>query len=198
MTTEPSYGDLASLKAALGITDSLRDAGLTSALVATSRWIDNYCGRRFYLDSAVSQRVYNPDRLLNGAQFLTDDIGDNVGLIVETGSATLGWAVVTPYVETAPDNAVARNRPVTSLIRVDGIPWVCAWAGRVRLTARWGWPAVPDAVNQAAVIQAARLFKRKDSPEGVLGNSEWGAVRVSRVDPDVMALIGPFAIGGWA
>jgi hypothetical protein len=63
---------------------------------------------------------------------------------------------------------------------------------RVRVTARWGWPSVPDGVAQAAALLAARLYRRKDSPEGVLGSSEWGAVRVARFDPDVEGLIAPY------
>jgi hypothetical protein len=44
-----------------------------------------------------------------------------------------------------------------------------------------------------------RLYKRKDSPEGVLGTAEWGGpVRLSRVDPDVAALLTPFVIPGMA
>jgi hypothetical protein len=43
-------------------------------------------------------------------------------------------------------------------------------------------------------LLAARFYRRKDSPQGVLGNAEWGFARVSRVDPDVEALISPFLI----
>jgi hypothetical protein len=44
------------------------------------------------------------------------------------------------------------------------------------------------------IIKAARLFKRKNSPEGVLGGfQDFGAVRVTnREDPDVMMLLNPY------
>jgi hypothetical protein len=69
---------------------------------------------------------------------------------------------------------------------------------RVRVTAKWGWPAVPDTVVQATLIQASRLYRRKDSPEGVLGSAEWGTVRLGRVDPDVYALIQQLILPGMA
>jgi hypothetical protein len=37
-----------------------------------------------------------------------------------------------------------------------------------------------------------RLFKRYDSPLGVAGFGDIGAIRVGRIDPDVDALIMPF------
>lgn len=61
---------------------------------------------------------------------------------------------------------------------------------RVQITARWGWPEVPAAVTQATFIKAARLFQRKDSPQGVAGFGEFGPIRVStREDPDICQLL---------
>jgi hypothetical protein len=57
----------------------------------------------------------------------------------------------------------------------------------------------PTHIEQATLIQAARLYKRRNSPEGVAGFGEMGVVRVSTLDPDVEALIGQdllYAIGG--
>ena len=60
----------------------------------------------------------------------------------------------------------------------------------VRVTGVWGWSAVPTAVKQATVIQAARIFKRNDSPTGIVGFGDMGAIRVGvQLDPDVKHLI---------
>jgi hypothetical protein len=67
-------------------------------------------------------------------------------------------------------------------------------SGRLQVTALWGWPAVPDEIEQATALYAARLYRRKDSPQGVIGGGDFGPVRVSRIDPDVEALIAPFVI----
>ncbi|MFJ8163816.1 head-tail connector protein [Streptomyces sp. NPDC096136] len=192
------YAALSVLKQMLGVEDSdtSRDVLLTSALAAASRSIDTATGRRFYLDPVASPRTYRPaDRTVNdtgGARLLLDDAGADP-VTVETGSAGT-WTALSDY-ETGPENALARGRPITSLIRASG-RWGTGPA-RVRVTARWGWPAVPDEIVQATLIQAARLFKRKDSPEGVTGSAEWGVVRLSRRDPDVWGLIEHFVLPGF-
>ena len=188
------YAQLATLKASLNIetADTTRDALLSQALTSASRSIDQACGRRFYLDASASARTYSP-RAWSCERLLTDDIGSESALVVETGT-TAAWTAVTDY-ETAPDNALARGRPITALTR-DTASWGSATT-RVRVTARWGWPAVPDDIVQATLIQAARLYRRKDSPEGVTGSSEWGVIRLSRRDPDVWALIEHYQMPGF-
>lgn len=195
-----TYGTLADLKARLNIEpdDTSRDALLTSALGAASRGIERATGRRFWLDAEPVARVYNPRGRLarqeDGELLRTDDIGSAEGLVVETGQAG-SFGAVTDF-ETWPDNALADGEPVTGLLRTMNI-----WAipiTRVRVTARFGWPQVPDEVTEAALIQANRLFKRKDSPEGIIGSAEWGVVRLSRRDPDVWNLIEQFVLPGFA
>jgi hypothetical protein len=186
-TTE--YATLQQLKDALKISDTESDAALNRVLVSASRQIDAHTGRKFWLDDTASARTYRPSRRVlatgEGQLVLVDDIGDSTGLVVETGT-TGSWTAVTDY-ETDPDNALARGEPVTGLLR---LAW---WFGgpslRLQVTARWGWPAVPAEVTEATIIQAARLYRRKDSPEGILGSAEWGTIHVSRIDPDVQALL---------
>lgn len=192
------YADLATLKSSLGMEadDDTRDSLLNKALASASRSIDTATGRRFWLDAAASAREFNPaSRVVcgsDGERLLLDDAGA-APTLVETGAAG-AWAAVTDY-ETGPENAIVRGRPVTSLLRSSG-----SWGRgtvRVRVTARWGWPVVPDEIEQATLIQASRLFKRKDSPEGVTGSAEWGVVRLSRRDPDVWALIEHYVLPGF-
>lgn len=193
------YGTLSALKERLSVevADTSRDTLLTSALASASRSIDRTTGRRFWLDATVVQRTYRlSGRTVcetDGELLLVDDIGTATGLIVETGSGS-SWTAVTGY-ETSPDNALADARPITGLLRVNGTWGV--YTGRVRVTARFGWPAVPDDVTEAALIQASRLYKRKDSPEGIIGSAEWGVRNLSRRDPDVWALIEPFILPGF-
>ncbi|RSS51372.1 phage gp6-like head-tail connector protein [Streptomyces sp. WAC01280] len=193
------YGSVAALKERLNIeaADTSRDTLLASALAAASRAIDKATGRRFWLDDVPAQRVFNPRGRVasqdDGDLLLVDDIGSITGLIVELGSGG-SYAPVTGY-ETSPDNALADGQAITGLLRVLGT-WGTATT-RVRITARFGWPAVPDAITEAALIQAARLYRRKDSPEGVTGSAEWGVVRLSRRDPDVWNLIEPYTLPGF-
>lgn len=54
------------------------------------------------------------------------------------------------------------------------------------------WPAD---VDRGAVMLAARLFARRNSPTGVAAFTETGPAYVSRWDPDIERLLG---IGTWA
>lgn len=190
------YVTLADLKAIRRITDGADDTSLQQAVDAANRAIDRRCSRAFGLDETPTQRVYRTQGRVvsdpDGERLLVDDIGSLDGLTVEVGSGG-AWTPVTDY-EPLPDNALARGEPVTALLRPYGT-WGCE---RVRVTARHGWPAVPDEIRQAALLLASRLYSRKDSPQGVAGAPEWGAVRVSRMDPDVEALLGPFTLPGFA
>jgi hypothetical protein len=62
----------------------------------------------------------------------------------------------------------------------------------VRIQGVYGFTPQPIQVTQACIIQASRIFKRLDSPLGVAGFGDMGAIRVGKVDPDVAMLIRPF------
>lgn len=54
-------------------------------------------------------------------------------------------------------------------------------------------------MNQAVIMQTARLWSRKSSPNGVAGFGGDGAVvRFSRFDPDIDSMLQPFVIPGIA
>ena len=195
MANEYSTRDALKLRLNIEAGDSTRDSLLDGALTAASRGIDTATGRRFWLDTEATARTFtlagNLVRGDDGNRLLLNDMGAEPTL-VETG-ATASWAAVTGY-DTAPDNALVRGRPITALALPAG-----GWGSgpRARVTARWGWPAIPGEIEEATLIQAARLYRRKDSPEGVTGSAEWGVVRLSRRDPDVWALIEHFVLPGF-
>ncbi len=57
----------------------------------------------------------------------------------------------------------------------------------------------PGEVTIAALIEAARTFKRRGSPEGVSGlGGDFGVVRVSSWDPTVEANLSPWLRLAWA
>ncbi|MFK0155376.1 phage gp6-like head-tail connector protein [Streptomyces sp. NPDC090493] len=199
MATE--YATRDELKNQLGIetSDTSRDTLLDKALTAASRGIDRATGRRFWLDDTLTARTYRLHQRIvceeDGNVLLVDDIGDATGMTVESASSSGGtYTAVTGY-DTTPDNALIEGYPITGLLRPNSI-WGTSFT-RIRVTARFGWPAVPDDVAEACLIQASRLFKRKDSPEGVMGSAEWGVVRLSRRDPDVWNLIEPYIMPGF-
>lgn len=195
---ESTYAPLPLFRVYLGLPadDESRNDLLMLALRSATRQVDRDTGRRFGLEADPAARVYEAaGRVVeDGRLLLVDDIGDVEGLVVELGAVGSSWAALPDgAVTTLPVNAAADGVPVTGLWRSGG------WPGPpslVRVTARWGWPGIPEDIVTACLIRATQLFKRKDSAEGVLGGGDWGVVRVSaRVDPDYAALIGRYSRG---
>ena len=60
-------------------------------------------------------------------------------------------------------------------------------------------PTVPPEVHLAVLLQAYRWARRQQTPEGVVGANEFtGAIRASRLDPDVEAMIANHVVYGLA
>jgi len=194
MAITNGYCTLAEVKAALRITDSIDDTLLENAVEAASRRIDGECSRRFYIDGTTSARTYAANR---SAFVFVDDIATTTGLVVKVDDNMIGTysttlTAGTDY-QTEPTNASAQNEPITLLRALD--TWFpVAGNGRalIEVTAKWGWPAIPDAIREATVLLAARQFKRLDSPLGVAGFGDLGAIVVRRIDPDVAAMVAPY------
>lgn len=190
------YCTLVELKAALDITDAVNDAQLSMAITAVSRQIDNACRRRFYTTVAPEIRYYTPedteivfpnDDILTITNFATDADGD--GVYEET------WAA-TDYI-LQPVNAAVDAVPYTWItITQNGDYIFPLYDNCLRLTGTFGYCAIanlPLTIRQACLIQCTRIFKRKDSPFGVVGLPELGVLRIlSELDPDVQQLIEPY------
>jgi len=184
---------LATAKAYLGIpvADTVDDAMLEQIVESASRSIDRIAGRYFYQDSTTSARYY---RAVSPVSLLVDDISTTTGLTVDI--STDGTNYSTPMVYDTdfivePFNALATGRPFTLLASLGTQYFPYPWNYRpgVRVTARWGWPAVPDDIVEATLILCADLYKRKDSVGGVLGLSEMGAIRMSPLGRDISAMV---------
>lgn len=194
------YATLLQLKAAINMAASVtdRDTLLTIALDAAHEDVNEHCGRRFDLTALLAREFDTDGRVVpgeGGEKLLVDDIGDPAGLVVETGGPTSWTTLAASSYAVRPANAITGGRPVTGLLMTGG-SWPRPTTG-IRVTARWGWPAVPGKVKQATLLQAGRLYKRRESLEGVLGSADWGAIRVAKFDPDVEALLAHFVLPGF-
>lgn len=188
MSIANGYCTLAELKAYLDIDpgDVDDDTMLEACVEAASRAIDVHCGRWFYTTSADETRCYTaedadllrPDDLVSITSLYTDDDGD--------GTFETEWTTSDYYLE--PYNAALHGEPYTAIRAVEQAFPLLRRA--VRITGKFGWPAVPPDIRQAALLQSARLFKRKDALFGVMGSAEMGQVVViPKLDPDVAMLI---------
>lgn len=184
------------LKTHLGISDSTDDTTIATAVAAANSAVVNWCGRTFdtTTSSSASERVYHPK---SPTLVVTDDFHTTDGLVVKTGgdgvydvTLTLNTDYVVEPLNGREDGIAVPYRHIRAnawLFDADIFP-------TVQVKAAWGWASVPDDVKLATLIKAARLFKRKNSPEGVLGGfQDFGAIRVTnREDPDVVMLLASY------
>jgi hypothetical protein len=191
------YCSLAELKAALSIQDSVDDTLLESVIDAASRFVDAHCRRDFPVAAGTASRDYAPTGRYSALPIddattivsvkIDDDLDYSFG---ETLVNDVDWQA-----EPLNGRAAGQDWPYTRLRPLEDGYWPIGRTGRatVRVEATYGWPAIPNAVKQATILQASRMFTRYDSPLGVAGFGEMGAMRVSsRVDPDVALLLEPF------
>jgi hypothetical protein len=197
-----AYATLAQLKAWLGIPDSKtdRDAELTRRLTSSSQDINRWCHRQFGRQEVASTRTFTPGRTgIDTHDFWTaQDLA-----VVPYLSATAGtaWDVSTLVLE--PLDGIVDQIPGWPYNRicvgVGGHPLTMNMfysASTVKVTARWGWEAVPDNVNTACLILASADNKAKDTPFGVAGFGDY-AVRI-RSNPMAQEKLDPYVYKGTA
>ena len=198
MAITNGYATLAEIKAYMSISDTTDDSLLENLVESASRSIDRIANRRFYLDATASARLY---RAYSNIFVFVDDIGTTSSLVVaidENGNGTYSKTLTlnTDYI-LDPLTSQSLNRPFTQLTMVSNteswpiFPGLTSNGLRpgVQVTARWGWPSVPDDLNMACLILTADLYKRKDAPGGILGLGDLGVVRMSPIGRDVTAMV---------
>lgn len=182
------------------------------ALEAAARAIDRACNRTFRVASATpSARVFTPVRVAghNPLVYPTssypftwyphyelsiDDVADPSGLTVAFDSTGNGdYTVAITAFRVGPTNAAAKGVPYTKLVFDRGTYPPIDFES-VQVTAKFGWAAIPTTITNANLIQASRLWKRRDAPFGIAGSPEMGnEIRLlAKLDPDVALLVGAF------
>jgi hypothetical protein len=208
-----AYAELPLVKNQLGkITTDDRDEMIQAAIMAASRMVDVECGLwpgAFRADTVATARVVelagNVRQIPPGygrayvrSAISVPPIASTTGLAVAGGSMFTG--VYASFVQGTyvygPSGAPGYGEPIRWLGVVDAT--IAGGIDSIQVTARWGWPTIPAQIEMATRLLAARLYRRKDSPQGVITSADWGAVRVSRTDPDVHALLFPFMTPGFA
>jgi len=207
------YVSLAEQKGYLGVTDTVDDTILTSALIAACAGVNDVCGRQFNDAGVTSARLFKPR---SSDVCMVDDFSTSVGLVIATdldGDGVFEQTWTGTDFELEPLNGIRNGVPgwpynqinafsslyfPSSAGRRGGLyasPWRYARRDRasVQVIARWGWAAIPEPVKQTVKITASEISKLKDAPFGVAGFDQYGAVRV-RANPIAMWLLGPYVV----
>lgn len=200
-----SYCTTEAVCAELGIVDGGDDLAIGLAADAASREIDNLCGRRFWRNATVEERTFYPQDLYC-LELKPDGIADITDLVVKLDVDSSGSFETTLTLNTdfvlLPQNAAVMfpAEPFTTILLTGTytLPRPAYNRPTVQVTAHWGWPEVPAAIEKAALVQAVHLFKSRDAQTGALffaGGDAVGALRVSGLHPIARTLIDPYRRG---
>lgn len=172
----------------------LPEALLERAINATSRAIDKFTGRRFWQDAAVQTKTFRCD---DAYEADVDDISTSAGLVVATdttgnGSYATTWSASDYQLEplNADTDAEAHAWWRITAVGTRLFP-LHKYRATLQVTAKFGWSELPPEVEEACILRAAAIFKRKEATFGVAGFGEFGVVRIGRNDVDVVSLLHP-------
>lgn len=194
----PDYATTAELRDYLRINDETDDVQLGIAITSASRAVDQMTGRQFGQVAVAERRVYRAARDLRARRWVVevDDTMVAPTLVATDPAGTETFTGTTIDYVLRDINAAALGEPWTRL-ELTRAATVSPHLpdGFVAVTALWGWSAVPSTVEQATLIQAARVFKRRVAPFGVAGptsDQAPGLRLLAKIDPDVEVMLKPY------
>lgn len=157
-----------------------QDENIQDAINSASGEIEKHCNRQFQRTETATSRVFAP---ASRTRCPVDDFWSTTGLVVEidtNGDGTFSTVVPSSDYELYPTNGVVDGQvgwPYYEINLVNGFfPIEHRRKNIVRVTAKWGWQTVPEAVRQACVIIAAETFQLKDAPFGTAGMDQFGNI----------------------
>lgn len=190
MAWAPDYVTVEELKAYVSggvIDDTDDDVALALAVTAASRAIDHATNRQFGVVASAEERIYSalPD-YERGLWFVpVDDYQTDTNLAV-----TVDGTAVTTF-DKEPRNATQEGRPWTRVVFTEDSEAQPCSDSEIAVTAVWGWTGVPDTIVQATLLQANRVFTRRNAPFGVAGSPDAGSEMrlLAKVDADVEVMV---------
>lgn len=186
------------VKQALGIEDTVDDYAINLAVEASTAMIQQYCGRQFTQDATATARVYVAT---NPYLAHVDDISTTSGLIIKTdpgadGSFSQTWTTADYQLEPLNGKMNGQTWPYHTIRAISSLYFPMDYnQALIQVTARWGWPAIPTAVKQAAIIQTITVFKSPDAPFGATPFQDTGILRLrSSLHPTASALLSDYRL----
>jgi hypothetical protein len=190
-----AYCTLAEVKVGdiLKFTDTSHDATLEKVINGVSRKIDTFTGRHFF--QVTETRYFTAEQ---GWRISIDDVYTASGLALYTddgADATYENTWATTDYKLLPTNALTKGLPYTSIERAAlGSYTFPRYREGVKLTASYGWAAVPDPVKLACLMQVNRIWKRFATPLGQSTSSAVGQLNLSipKLDHDIMNMLSDY------
>lgn len=158
-------------------------AYIETAIGAAESWIEQYTGRRYTAASAATAATARKFRATGRDVLPIDDCFE------VTAISRNGTAVLLADVELEPINGIDQSGaawPYTGIYYSSG--WE-SWSSSTLLryphtiTGKWGWPAIPSGIVQAAYILARdELLMRRSFGSGFVGVTDGFGLRAGRND----------------
>ena len=176
---------------------------LEDVVTASSRLIDEYCGRHFYAETAIRYFDTDDSQVLTLGPF--NDLASATSVTEDTdGDGTYATTYTSAEYQLGPGGAATRApiaEPFTELRLLDSVTFsVVVPTGRrglIKINGTWGWPAVPIPVKQACRIIVAEVMKLESAPLGIVGFADFGVTRVSKsMSPRAIQMLQPYVHGG--
>lgn len=169
-----------------------------SAIEVASRRIETHTGRQFHksdtdVSPTATARYYDAE----GGLVQIDDAYSVTTVELDSGddgthaTATTNYQLLPPYGR----SPILGDVAYTALLPLTGLYWPCGNArrGSVKVTALWGWSAVPDTVKRATEVFVQDLLRDPDTDFGGLSiNAESGLVVGSRIPDRTLTLLEPY------
>lgn len=181
--TLPAFRDYLRINSSVGADDNQAQLAITAA----SRAIDKRANRNFGIDDPATQKQIEAGGCTIVA---TPDISstDNLVVTASYSAAVFDRTFTTLTINTdfvlLPEIKDEATDPYTGIHLL--VP-----AQTLRITAEWGWSAIPDVIEQACLLQASRFLARRDAPFGIAGSPSVGSEMrlLAYVDPDVAVIV---------
>lgn len=182
------YASLATFKNYIRTESDDEDELLGLALASASRLIDIATNRSFGVTGSAEARYF---MAIDGVVKIDDLMTASGVTVFYDGLRDQSYSteVDTDNFHLEPVGSLTVGRPYTSIVATSGLP-----DGLAKVTAAWGWTSIPEIIQNACLLQASRIWARRNSPYGVAGSPEMGNEMrlLARLDPDVELLLSSY------
>ena len=140
--------------------DAADDTRIEGYITSASRFIDEYAGHRFYVNSSDETRVYTAE---DGSCVQVDDLVSVTTLKIDVDlDRVYEYTLATTDYDLLPGNAALKGKPYTRIeVAPAGLYSFPTQAKGVQVVGKFGYPAVPADIKQACIMITIRLYQNR-------------------------------------